>query len=857
MKCPCSENTTNMIIFQQHVNSFTEPYWVSSDQNQQKYNWMKKVFVFILFALCLFDKLDGQITKIKGFVNDSTNGDPLVFVNISLQGTTVGTVSNDDGSFSIETSAKSEILVVSYVGYQTKKIKVKRNSYQEIKVQLVPEVVKLTEVVVRPGVNPAHPIFNQVVKNKPWNDLRKQTSYHYKSYNKVQIDLNNIDEQFKQQRVFRQFQFVFDNVDTNALTGKVYLPVLISETLSDVYYQREPYKEKEVILASNMSGIRNQSVTQLTGRMTQSVNIYDNYMYFFDGGFISPISDFGLLYYKYYLVDSAMRDGKWCYRLSFKPIRKQDRAFSGEMWVVDTAFAVKSITMRLSKEANVNFINELQTTFVYSEANPGIWALNEEEILVDFNLVEGTETLKGFFGRKTGNYSAYQINTPIDNEIAELKTSTVISDSALDRDAMFWANNRPTQLSDKEKKIYQMVDSIKNVPLYQTLADWVNLFVNYYYVVGLFEFGPYFNSYSFNPLEGQRFRIGGRTSNAFSTRQMFSGYVAYGTRDEKVKFGLGYTRIIRKLPRISIGANYNDDVEQLGKSPNAFTQDNILSSILRRNPNDKLTPYKRLQLNFEKEWYQGFSNTLYFKQSFLYPSEFIRFEKLLSNNDLSQIKRIVTTEFVIKTHFAWNERFLLGEFERVSLGTEYPVVDFYMTTGIRDNEKPYYKTQLQINHFFETNPLGYFKYTLDAGKIFGTLPFPLLELHRGNETYAFDYYAFNMMNYYEFVSDQYVSLFAEQHFQGYFLNNIPLLRKLKWREVATIKGLMGTLEDKNNGVFTFPGTLGTLGKPYWETSVGIENIFKIIRIDAMWRLSHLDHPNISPFGLRAKLQIVF
>jgi hypothetical protein len=143
------------------------------------------------------------------------------------------------------------------------------------------------------------------------------------------------------------------------------------------------------------------------------------------------------------------------------------------------------------------------------------------------------------------------------------------------------------------------------------------------------------------------------------------------------------------------------------------------------------------------------------------------------------------------------------------------------------------------------------------GKIFGTLPYPLLKLHEGNETYAYDPLSFNMMNYYEFVSDQYISLWAEHHFQGFFLNRIPLLRKLNWREVVSGNILYGSLSEKNESVMVFPEGLTSLGKPYYEAGVGIENIFKLFRVDAMWRFSYLDHPFVVPFGIRVSMHLSF
>jgi hypothetical protein len=221
---------------------------------------------------------------------------------------------------------------------------------------------------------------------------------------------------------------------------------------------------------------------------------------------------------------------------------------------------------------------------------------------------------------------------------------------------------------------------------------------------------------------------------------------------------------------------------------------------------------------------------------------------------------VTTSEINLNVRFAKNEKYLRGEFERINLGTNDPVLNLNFTAGIKNllgSDYEYYKVNVNLAHKVPINPLGYFKYIIDAGQVFGTVPYPLLKLHEGNETYAFDRYAFNMMNYYEFASDRYLSIYAEHHFQGFFLNKIPLIRKLKWREVISGKALIGELSTRHEKMMNFPEGLYQVNDPYLEAGVGIENILKIFRIDALWRLSYLDHENIEKFGLRATIQIIF
>lgn len=810
----------------------------------------------LIIAILFCTDLTAQTTKIRGKITDKNSHEVVPFVNVVLKGTTVGTVSDVNGEYFIETKTKSDSVVFSCLGYNTLTVPIVNYSFQTLDVEMDENNFQLNEVVVLPGENPAHTLLKKVIARKDINNPENISSYRYECYNKLQFDINNFDERYKKNKLMNKLQFVFDYVDTSAITGKTYLPFLLIESVSDNYFQSKPKVEREIIKASRISGTENQSVAQFTGKMYQTYNIYDNTLDVFGQGFVSPISDYGIPFYKYYLIDSAFMDNNWCYEISFKPRRKQESAFNGFVWIADTSFAVKKVQIRIPDDANLNFVNDLVATANYEKVNDSVWLPKDDYLFIDFNLSDKTT---GFFGRKTTTYKNYVVGQPIAEEVKKLPNNITVESDAMKKDKTFWEGARHIPLTRKEENIYAMVDSVQNLPIYKTFVDLLNLFINYYYVVGKFEVGPYYTLYSFNPIEGNRFRLGGRTSNDFSTRLLLSGHIAYGTRDQKFKYGAGALYMLNKEPRFAIGANFENDLQQLGKSDNAFLGDNILSSLLSRHPNDKLNMVYTRKLYVEKEWIPGLSNKVILNYKKLVPGENVPFF-VYHNPDTVALKAVKTAEITLNTRFAFHEKFVEGEFERVSLGTEYPIVNLNLTAGLPDvfhSGYKYFKINLNIDHYVNTYPFGYFKYNLDAGKIFGKVPYPLLELHKGNETYSFDYSSFNMMNYYEFASDEYASLFVEHHFQGAFLNNIPLLRKLKWREVVSAHGLIGNIHDSNRTVMLFPEGLSNVSKPYFEASVGVENIFKILRVDAMWRLNHLDRPDVSPFGIRAMLQIIF
>lgn len=817
------------------------------------YNIAKRISVLIFITLVSLQVSFAQLTRLRGKVIDADTKELLSFVTLAFKGTSIGTITDSKGEFFLETRGATDSLTISYVGYDSKTIAVRKGQYQELNIELKATSFAIEGVTIVPGENPAHPILRNIIKNKWRNDPDKLESYSYESYNKLEVDLNNVDDKMKQRKIFNQFQFIFDYVDTNAITGKTFLPIFISEAISDCHYQRSPRVDKEVIKATKISGVKNESVAQFTGKIYQKINIYDNYINVFDQGLVSPIADAGLFYYKYYLIDSAFIDHKWCYQISFKPKRKMEPTFTGDFWVNDSTWAIVKAQVRLAEKVNLNFVNDMVASAEYQLINDTLWFPKQISLFVDFNLTDKTT---GFFGRKTTAFSNVRLKEPIQDTIQALQSNVVVQEGALNQSETYWNKTRPFELTKKEAGIYKMVDSVQNVPMYKTFFDIVNMFVNYYYVIGYVEVGPYYKTYSFNEIEGNRFRISGRTSNKFSKKIMFSSFLAYGDKDNRMKYGLGALYVIKKKPRQVVNLEYKTDIEQLGQSPYALTEDNLMTSVLRRNPNYKLTLVNELSGYYQKEWFTGLSNTLNFSYRNIYPSDSIPFNHI----DGSKLSKITNFSLTLNTRWLKDEKFVAGEFDRVSLGSKYPEINFEITgayKGILGSQFTYAKLHFNYYHKFTINPFGYTRFIVDAGKIFGTVPYPLLQLHEGNETYAFDRFAFNMMNYYEFASDQYSSVTLEHHFQGFFLNRIPLMRRLKWREVATGKFLVGSINESNKKVLKFPYGMSEVSKPYAEAGIGVENIFKVIRIDATWRLTHLDNPNIEKFGVRAGLQIIF
>lgn len=812
------------------------------------------ILVFITFSTF------AQKTKVSGVVLDAATGDTLPFVNIYFQDTKIGTTSDLEGKYILESYYATDTLVASFVGYRTFKQKIKKDIAQELTIKLQPADEDLPELVVLPNdENPAHPILRKIIKNKEINNREKLDYYEYEVYNKIELDLNNITEEFTQSKAFRKFDFIFENIDSTE--EKPFLPMFMSESISKFYYRKNPKSEKEYIRATKVSGVNNESVSQFTGDMYQKVNVYENFLPVFGKNFVSPISDRGLNYYKYYLMDSMFIDKYWCYEMQFIPKRRGELTVEGTMWVHDTTYAIKYIEGKISKDANINFVNELIVSQTFEQVQDEVWMLTKDELLVDF---EWVDKAMGFYGRKTTTYRDFKINEPKNEEFYDGVENIFVSDSAMLRSDEFWRDQRHLELTENQEGIYQMIDTLEDLPAFKSYLDVIQTLSTGYKVIGKFELGPIYNVYTYNVVEGNRFRFGMRTSNDFSTTIELSGYAAYGLLDEKFKYGLGTRFFITKKPRRLVQMVYKHDIEQVGVSSNAYNNTSIVT-FLRRNPYNKLVFNTEYRMTYFREWFPGFSSELLLRNATFEPLGITEFNAVNSDGEVVSQVSLTATEVAFNTRLAYQEEFLSGEFDRISLGTKYPVVGITYTYGIPNllgSKYEYHKARLTFQHKLPMGIFGTFKYQFEVGKIFGKAPYPLLEVHNGNETWSYGETAFNMMNILEFVSDEYVSFRAHQHFDGLFLNKIPLIRKLMWREVVTLTGVYGRLSQRNIDLMELPSyTTSLQQKPYLEMAAGIENIFKFLRVDVLWRMTYLDNEydgiKVSRIGIRGKFQFDF
>ncbi|MFN7911187.1 MAG: DUF5686 family protein [Bacteroidota bacterium] len=816
----------------------------------------RRIISLIVVLICF--NVKAQYT-IRGKVYELGNKEAMPFVPVVVKGSNCVAQTDFDGNYVIKCNKLTDSIVASFVGFKrlAKAINPKLAD-QEINFPMDNEGNNvLDEVVVMAGDNPAHRIIRNTVKQKEKNNRTNIDAYEYETYNKLEFDLTRIPKEMRDKRIFKPIAFVFDNVDSVNSSEKPSLPFFIIENLSQFYYKRNPTRKKEVVIASKITGMENASVSQVLGDMYQNINIYDNNILVFGKQLPSPVSDNGLFYYKYYLEDSAFENNQYIYHIRFKPKRVQELSFTGNLWIADTTWGIKRLEMSMPKDANLNFINSANVIQEFSYLD-STWFLSKDRLVIDF---APTKKAIGFYGRKTTSYKKIKLNQPKDDKFYEFGDKIVIDESALKKSDEFWNENRHDSLTVREKKIFKMIDTIQSLPVYKTWVDVFYVLVAGYKKFNNFEIGPYSNLISYNRVEGLRVRFGGRTSNLFSKWYELNGYVAYGTLDERWKYALGFKSFITKKPiRQIVGMNYRSDYEILGQSTNGFSQDNALASLFRTNPLTNLTRVDKTEAYYDREWFQGLSTRLTLSGSRFTPLGSNQYLEFKRDGSIGPKEGINNTEVRINTRFAFKEKFVGEGFQRISLGTRNPIIQLNYAKSLPNAFKAefdYHKLVLNLSDRIRITPiLGYTDYIIETGKIWGRVPYVLMELHGGNETYIYDYMAFNMMNYYEFASNEYASLSVFHHFEGLFLNKIPLLRKLKWREVVTAKAVIGRVDEANKRALIFPTTLNVLENgPYVESSIGIENIFKLFRVDVFFRNTYRRENPAANIGLRFGFQL--
>ncbi|MET0242163.1 MAG: DUF5686 family protein, partial [Flavitalea sp.] len=793
------------------------------------------------------------------------------FASIEFLKSKAGKLSDSIGAFEFRFNEwPTDSIMVTYVGYQDFFLAIDSNLTKNAKEGVLDITIQLERgkyaaaVTVRKKIDRGYLMWKRIVKRKPFNDRYRFENFGYELYNKLEIDVKNLKPK-RLEKIpllnLKQFNFVFNNIDTTE-DGNPYLPVYLTEALSDYYYQRSPRRRREVFKGTKTMGVNNESVSRLLGGMDQNINFYSNFIPVMDKKFVSPISDNGDNYYRYKVLDTQVVAGRRLIHFTFTPKRKGENTFEGDCWIHDTTFAVQKMNLRLSKDANINYVDKLSLIQEYKLINDSTWFLSRDKFVVDISAL-GEKNLSAI-GRKTTTYQNIKVEDG--SVIAELDKNkqveeTILPDSARTVSDSFWVQSRHEDLTKSEQALYQTIDTLLKMPAFKTLTRKVEFLTTGYMDVGNYQIGPWFNWVTYNMQEGLRARFDLGTNKHFSKKVILHGYLAYGFQDQQFKYQLDGMYLFQKSPRSYIYASAKRDIDYGQNYYDQITQDNIFALAIRKNG----VPIKFLmtdekKVDLFKEWKPGFSVLIGGLHKTYEPLRNLPSKELFS-------EALVTTEFSVRLRFAYLERFIENSFYRYSLGSPLPIVEFKYTRGIKDvfaSNFNYHKISASVSDWSKIAPFGTLYYNVFAGRTYGKLPYMLLDVAPGNEIYYYNRYAFNLMNRYEYIHDRYAGVNVEHNFGNGIFRLVPFMRRLKLRQFWTAKALWGSISEENHlynldNNSTLPKFESLTNKTYLEVGTGVDNIFRFFRVDFVWRLSPTPLPveRAKKFGIFGSFRIAF
>jgi hypothetical protein len=823
----------------------------------------RKLYGFFMVVLCLGLQLTTSAQKIlAGLIRDAQSEEPVPFASVQFRNTGTGKLSDSSGHFTFYIHDwPSDTLDITCVGYQPFYLLIDQKK-DSLFITINLERGTFNEgVSVKVKVNKGLQVWRKIVQHKPENDRYRFENFSYELYNKLELDLKNVNfEKFGKLKPLKPISdLINQNIDTSE--GLRYLPTYLTEALSDYYYQKNPKRRREIIKAANLKGVKNESVMKLLGGMDQVVNVYNNFIPVFDKQFVSPISDNGDYYYNYRVVDTQMISNQRFFHLVFTPRRQGGDTFEGDCWVHAGTYGILKMNLRLGKQANVNFLENLSLIQEYNFTKDSVWFLSKDKFVADLSPV-GKER-PGFIARKTTTYRNVVVNDS--SVIRELNKNKVLEEiitlpGASQKDKAFWEEARHEPLTKTESGIVKMIDTLTNAPVFQKFTRTMAFIGTGYKDIGNFEIGPWYNWISSNGWEGLRVRFDLGTNKHFDKKIKLHGYLAYGFGDQQLK-GMGEIFYLpKKDPRTYLYASYTHDLDWGQNYYGEVSQDNIFALAIRK----KGIAVKNIQVDekrfeFFKEMLPWMSNRITVLHKSTLPLR--NLVPLDSFRATASGKPMTSFEVSLRFRFAYLERFLESHFYRTSLGSGYPIGEITVSkgfAGVFRSSYNYWKLAASVSDYILTPPLGNMTVLVYGGKTFGTLPYTLLDIAPGNELYYYNKYAFNMMNRWEFIHDEYAGINIEHNFGNGIFRLFP---KLRFRQFWTAKALWGSLSAENKFMnFKAGHNFQTLdGKTYLELGTGIDNIFHLFRIDFVWRVlpDDVNRANDKDFGIFGSFRVTF
>ena len=586
-------------------------------------------FLIILFSLSValdgFCQRDVKPTQINGLLVDSITNEPLPFAAVFLKGSDRGTMTDENGRFDINTSVNFINVSVSLMGYNNKEVFVTKGESNNITIQLVPTGVALNELVVKPKKekyskknNPAVAFAKRVMAKKKQYDPKNHPYYSFEKYYKLTCGLTGFSND-KESWILKKFKFLHEFMDTSEVSGKRILPMSIKERVSTESYRLNPESHKEYIKGVKRAGIDEvfdeESIQRFLEDVFREINIFSNDVTFMQNRFVSPLSNIGTDFYKYYLNDTVTINGVKCIDLSFSPFNPQSFGFNGRIYVCadDTTMFVKKVKMNVPKDINLNYVEKIYIEQDFEKAPDGSRLKTRDDMTVEFRIIPATQEL---YARRVAIYSDHSFEKPQDESIFKKEATKITAADANYMPEEFWKDNRKTPIKESENSVKHILARLRQVPLFYWGEKVVVTLVSGYIPTSKeskFDFGPMNTTISGNTLEGLRLKTGGMTTANLNDHLFARGYVAYGFGDKKWKYSgqLEYSFNKKKyhnleFPIHSLRLLHKYDLDHLGQHY-LYTNDDNVFLALKRMP-DKAVTYKRTsELEYKVETKSCFS----------------------------------------------------------------------------------------------------------------------------------------------------------------------------------------------------------------------------------------------------------
>lgn len=863
--------------------------------------YMKLLYKKLILLFLLVFAASQSFAQLKGVITDSITHEPLMYISVYYEGKGVGGVSNANGEYQIETRKNWNEVTFSSIGYRTKVIKLTPGQ-KVLNVQMVPDDVMLTEVVVKPKKekyskknNPAVDFMRKVIEHKKAQKLEVNDYYQYDQYEKMKMSLNDITPEKLEKGIYKKYSFLKDQIEVSETTNSLILPISIQETSSQTVFRKSPESKKTIIKGMNSNGINEFfSTGDMLGTVLQdvftNVNIYDDEIRLLQRRFTSPIAKEGLNFYKYYLMDTLTVDRDTCVHLTFVPQNSQDFGFTGHLYVLkDSTYAVKKCVMNLPKKTGVNFVNQLDIVQQYEQLPNGNWVLMDDDMLVDLSLVK---SMGGLQVQRTTKYSNYKFD-PIEQRLFRLKGSVIKEADMLSKSDEYWAEVRQVPLTKTDSSMDVFMNRIEQIPGFKYIIFGAKALIeNFVETTGpkkpsKVDIGPINTMISNNYVDGLRLRLSAMTTANLNPHWFLSGYGAYGFKDHRWKYSgtLTYSfnkrdYVVWEFPKHFISATYSYDVMSPMDKFLFTDKDNVFVSF-KTTTVDQMSYMRDVAINYELETPTGFGVKSMLRHRNDEPTGNLKYwannssaDKMPLPNE-KPIHDITTAEASVTLRYAPGEAFVNSKQRRIPVSLDAPIFTLTHTAGFKGvlgGEYNFNRTEASIwKRVWLPSSWGKVDISLKGGAEWNTVPFPLLILPEANLSYITQRETFCLINNMEFLNDRFASLSLSYDMNGKLFNRIPLLKKLKWREMIRFRTLWGTLTDKNNpfknnnpDLFLFPMRDGQYTShvmdpkiPYMEASVGVYNIFKLLHVEYVHRLTYRDNPGINKWGIRFMVLMVF